>query len=305
VLQKISGLFSVNKEKKEAAANATATKKKAGVVQSTIGKVSEMKKTHPIHITAFNGYERYSYLLASSEGAQDIFGYVDPNADVSSYDDDSGFDEDYDTARKGDGDFTTPVNSASGRNTLKAFSKSTERGGRGGLRRVVHELSASADAVVIKRESVKNGGYYYGSLEYALRMTDAVPILVVCDMTEKDVRKLLDEKLEQPKQFKYVYGEELNKMDKDKRAKYDAEAKVYADANQKYWAEKSHQDYWKPLISKMDQWKKDGEKVQVKFVTEANLQKGKDFLQQALAPSSASPSQSPIKASFNDMLVAA
>jgi len=303
-MKRISSFFVASTEKKEQPVKPAPTR----IGNTGNKKLGDVLETHPIHVTVLNGYERFSYLLAGANGAQDLFGDVDGQTPIggNAYDD-----EDYDVQRAGDGEFSVPVNSKSGRGTLKAFSKSTERGGRGGLRTIVHELGGKANAVVIKRPDDKSGnGYYYGSLDSTLRMDAAVPVLVIAAMTEGEVRALLAQDNPAPAQFKYLYGDELKKLSGDKKAKYEKESLEYQEKNTAYWKLKSQQDYWRPLIAKIDAWKKAGETLQVVFVSEANLQQGKDFLQRSLAAASeagANAAQKPktIHQTITDLLLPA
>jgi len=279
MMKKISSFFMASTEKKEQPVKPAPTR----IGNTANRKLGDVLETHPIHVTVLSGYERFSYLLATANGAQDLFGDVQGQTPV----DDNAFDDgDYDVQRASDGEFSVPVNLKSGRGTLKAFSKSTERGGRGGLRTIVHELGAKANAVVIKRPDDKSSnGYYYGSLDSSLRMDAAVPVLVISAMTEGDVRTLLAQDNPAPAQFKYLYGDELKKLSGEKKVKYEKESLEYQEKNTAYWRLKSQQDYWRPLIAKIDAWKKAGENLQVAFVPEEDLQQGKDFLQRSLAAS--------------------
>jgi len=307
-MKRLSSMFTSNTEKKEEAKVTTLAKSKKPVnTQTTLNKLGNLKSTHPIHVTVFDGYQRYSYLMASAAGAQDVFFPVSDNTSDAqeSYVDD---DDDMNSSgiAKNSGEFAVPVNASSGRNTMKAFNKSVERGGRGGLRTIVHELSGAANGVVIRHDETKNG-YFYGTLDIAMRVSNCVPILVVCAHSEEELRAIVKQELKQPDQFKYVYGDELKKMDAKEREKYDKGSKEYNEKNQIYWQQKSEIDYWKPLIAKIDAWNKQSEKVQIRFVTNTHLDEGKNFFERALADSTSQATQpSPtVKSTIESMLLSA
>jgi len=293
--------FASNKDKdavKTTTTTTTTLTKKPVRPVSTKKAVTDLMKTHPIHVAVLDGNSRYSYLLKDGAGAQDIFGTVGDGKTPTVTDDDYDYmndDSDFDSKRASDGDITEAVNEKSGRGTLKAFTKTTTRGGRGGLRTIYNELSGKANAVVIRRPDEE---YYYGNLTHFLRMNESVPIMVVSSYTEKAVRELVAKELVQPAQFKYVYGEELKKLSASEKKNYDAAAAEYQKVSDKYYRAKALKDFWSPLISKIDAWAKAGEVVNIVFVNPNNLEKGLNTFQTYLEHQY--PSQHDSKKQQND-----
>jgi len=201
---------------------------------------------YPIRVVAVDDYNIGTYFFKDAEAVQhDLSAPADRNSE--SY---------------GSQMITSPVND---KGTLFA---SASYGGRGMSRSIVMELSKAPNGLYF---NIRGGSY--GSLGYVLKsMTSSIPIVVNnSTFTSIDQIKTAMATVEDVGPEPVIDRTGEKDWTEEKRAETKKIVDEYkAKQNSAKYRQSSLEYTWKPIIEKMEEWKKDGETVNILFVQDAS-----------------------------------